>query len=87
MRLARHVTALLLLVCAAAAPAAAQEPTDVDQDIDYGIPDYAYDAAYRDLSELPDVPRRTTFTRTRLPTFSSFSLMEEMRRMSRRMEA
>jgi len=62
MRLARHLITVLLLACALAASAAAQEPSDVDQELDYGIPDYAYDAAYRDLSELPDVPRRTTFT-------------------------
>lgn len=63
MRLARHVITALLLVCAVAAPAAAQEPVDpIDEEHDYGIPDYAYDAVYRDLSELPDVPRRTTFT-------------------------
>ncbi|MFM7551887.1 MAG: hypothetical protein ACKO7Q_03450, partial [Actinomycetota bacterium] len=64
MRLVRHALAALLLACAVAAPAAAQpEPNDgVDEEPDYGIPDFAYDAAYTDLSELPDVPRRTTFT-------------------------
>jgi len=59
MRLARPVLLVLALGCALAPTAHAGDNDGVDLDV--GIPDYAYDAAYTDHSELPDVARRTTF--------------------------
>lgn len=55
----RLLLTLLALTCAlVATPAVGAQEFEGE---DPGIPDYAYEANYRDASELPDVPKRTTF--------------------------
>jgi pimeloyl-ACP methyl ester carboxylesterase len=56
----RLATLGLMVLCSLAVLPSAFGSVD-DIDVDYGVPDYAYEGPYRDLSELPDVPRRTTF--------------------------